>query len=244
RPGGRTGPAGSGCDPARPEQPVPLDRAYPGRPRDSRRDRRATGPLRRGEPARRRGSGHGAARSYAHPHPRRDDSGPRFAFLRGSDRRARRRRIRRARDGGGRADRDADAHARRRCGAPSRAGGAGGGLRVAIVGGTGPFGKALAARLHESGVDVVVGSRDAERAAATARELGCAGAENGEACRDADFVVLAVKADAALPTARDLRESITTKPVLSVASELTFSEGGALPSSDPLSLAQPIQPEL
>ena len=35
-------------------------------------------------------------------------------------------------------------------------------MRVAIVGGTGPFGKALAARLHGSGVDVIVGSRDAD----------------------------------------------------------------------------------
>jgi NADPH-dependent F420 reductase len=117
-------------------------------------------------------------------------------------------------------------------------------MRVAVVGGTGPFGRALAARLHESGVDVVVGSRDPDRAAATARELGCAGAGNDEACRDADFVVLAVKADAALATAGDLRDSIASTPVLSVASELSFSEAGVLPASDPLSLAERIQAEL
>ena len=49
---------------------------------------------------------------------------------------------------------------------------AGGRVRVAIVGGTGPFGTALATRLRESGHVVVLGSRDAERAAAAAEELG------------------------------------------------------------------------
>ena len=42
-------------------------------------------------------------------------------------------------------------------------------MRVAIVGGTGAFGRALAKRLQEIGKDeVLVGSRDAERAQATA----------------------------------------------------------------------------
>jgi NADPH-dependent F420 reductase len=114
-------------------------------------------------------------------------------------------------------------------------------VRVAIVGGTGPFGKALAARLHEAGVDVVVGSRDPERAQATAAELGCAGATNGEASADADFVILAVNADAALDTARELCDGIGSKPVLSVASELQFTKDGVLPSPDSASLAERIQ---
>ena len=117
-------------------------------------------------------------------------------------------------------------------------------MRVAIVGGTGPFGKALAARLHGSGVDVIVGSRDAARAEATARELGCRGATNADACADADFVVLAVNAEGALDTARELRDPIGSTPVLSVASELRVSKAGALPTADPLSLAERIQAEL
>ena len=90
-------------------------------------------------------------------------------------------------------------------------------MRVAIVGGTGPFGKALAGRLHQSGLEVVVGSRDAERAAATALELHCVGETNDDASEDADFVILAVNADAALDTARGLRDPIGQTPVLSVA---------------------------
>ena len=117
-------------------------------------------------------------------------------------------------------------------------------MRVAIVGGTGPFGRALATRLYESGLEVIVGSRDAERAAATALELHCIGATNGEASADADFVVLAVSAEAALETVRELRSAIGETPVLSVASELRFSKDGVLPTSAALSLAERIQAEL
>jgi 8-hydroxy-5-deazaflavin:NADPH oxidoreductase len=117
-------------------------------------------------------------------------------------------------------------------------------VRVAIVGGTGPFGKALAARLHASGVGVIVGSRDAERAAATALELECAGDTNVEASSDADFVILAVNAEAALDTARELRNAIGATPVLSVASELRFTKDGVFPAPDAVSLAERIQAEL
>lgn len=114
-------------------------------------------------------------------------------------------------------------------------------MRVAIVGGTGPFGRALAARLHEADVDVVIGSRDAERAQAAALELDCAGETNSAACADADFVILAVNAEAALDTARELRDEIGSKPVLSVASELRFTKNGVYPSTDATSLAEQLQ---
>jgi len=117
-------------------------------------------------------------------------------------------------------------------------------VRIAVVGGTGPFGRALVTRLHASGLDVIVGSRDAERAAATALELDCVGETNGEACADADFIVLAVNAEGALDTVRELREAIGATPLLSVASELRFSKQGALPSSEALSIAERIQAEV
>lgn len=93
-------------------------------------------------------------------------------------------------------------------------------MRVAIVGGTGPFGRALARRLHDAGDDVVVGSRDAERAREAASELGVEGAENADAVGGADLVVLAVDADAVIDTAKTLRAAIGTTPTLCVASEL------------------------
>jgi NADPH-dependent F420 reductase len=117
-------------------------------------------------------------------------------------------------------------------------------VQVAIVGGTGPFGKALAARLHRSEVEVVIGSRDDARAQKTALELGCAGTTNARAVSEADFAILAVNADATLDTAHELASAIGTTPVLSVASELEFAKHGVLPSSEAVSLAERIQAEL
>ena len=117
-------------------------------------------------------------------------------------------------------------------------------MRVAVVGGTGPFGAALAIRLREAGAQVIIGSRDDVRAASVAAEYGVEGATNDQAVRTADLIVLAVKADAALDTARELRRAIGATPVLSVASELRFTPGGVLPSPDAASLAERVQEEL
>jgi NADPH-dependent F420 reductase len=110
-------------------------------------------------------------------------------------------------------------------------------MNVAIVGGTGPFGLALAARLVAEGVEVVIGSRDPERAREAAAELGCRGLRNEAALSGMDIVVLAVTAEAVLPTAQALRD-LFRSPVLSVASELRFAAGSARPRSEPKSLAE------
>jgi NADPH-dependent F420 reductase len=116
-------------------------------------------------------------------------------------------------------------------------------VRVAIVGGTGPFGRALAARLIALGEDeVVIGSRDAERAQATAAELGGgAGATNADAVRGADLAVLTVDAGAALDCVRSIAEALGETPLLSVASVLSFSKAGVRPDPEALSLAERIQ---
>jgi len=117
-------------------------------------------------------------------------------------------------------------------------------VHVAIVGGTGAFGTALAKRLTEAGHEVVIGSRELERAAAVAAEVGAAGATNVDAVKKADLVVLATKAEAALDTARELRIALASKPVVSVASELRFTSGGVFPTTSAASLAERIQAEL
>lgn len=111
-------------------------------------------------------------------------------------------------------------------------------MRVAIVGGTGDFGSALAKRLREAGYDVAIGSRDAGRARQAAAELGAEGGLNQEIVRGADLVVLAVSADAAVQTAHSLARSIGATPLLCVASELRFSEGRAMPGGEGRSLAE------
>ena len=117
-------------------------------------------------------------------------------------------------------------------------------MKVAVLGGTGSFGKALAGRLVALGEDeVVIGSRDAARAQATAAELGggAVGATNEDAVRGAALAVLAVKADGALDTARAIAEALGDTPLFSVASAIEFSKGGVRPDPDVLSLAERIQ---
>jgi 8-hydroxy-5-deazaflavin:NADPH oxidoreductase len=111
-------------------------------------------------------------------------------------------------------------------------------MRVGILGGTGDFGRPLAARLRAAGYDVTIGSRDAARAEAAAAEVGVDGAANADVARSSDLVVLAVTADAALQTAQSLARFIGSTPLLSVASELRFADGAARPGSQGPSLAE------
>jgi len=111
-------------------------------------------------------------------------------------------------------------------------------MKVAIVGGTGAFGRALAKRLRALGIDVAVGSRDAKRGWERGVELGVEGGSNEQVVRRADLVVLAVKSDAALDTARELDPAIGTTPVLCVASDLRFTDQGVLPGRESYSLAE------
>jgi 8-hydroxy-5-deazaflavin:NADPH oxidoreductase len=114
-------------------------------------------------------------------------------------------------------------------------------VRVAIVGGTGTFGRALAKRLQELGEDeVLVGSRDAERAQATAEELGVTGGRNADIVAGADLVVLAVKSDATLATASELADAIGKTPLLCVASDLRFTPEGVFPGRHQGSLAEEV----
>jgi NADPH-dependent F420 reductase len=114
-------------------------------------------------------------------------------------------------------------------------------MRVAIVGGTGDFGLAVARHLVRAGDEVVIGSRDSGRAEGKGREVGAAGAANEEAVADVDLVVLATKAEATLETAGSLGEALGLTPVLSVASELHFTPGGVLPYAEARSLAERTQ---
>ncbi|MDX6486231.1 MAG: 8-hydroxy-5-deazaflavin:NADPH oxidoreductase [Gaiellaceae bacterium] len=117
-------------------------------------------------------------------------------------------------------------------------------MKIAVVGGTGDFGLALAQQLVRAGHEVVIGSRDAARAAEKGAEVGATGRANEDAVRGADVVVLAVKSDAALPTAESLAGAIGETPVLSVASELRFTKQGVLPGEDARSIAERTQDAL
>ena len=111
-------------------------------------------------------------------------------------------------------------------------------MRVAIVGGTGTFGRALARRLHLLGEDVQIGSREAQRGRERAIELGVDGGSNEDVVQGVDLVVLATKSNAALETGAALRDAIGETPVLCVASDLRFTEIGIVPGLEEGSLAE------
>jgi NADPH-dependent F420 reductase len=111
-------------------------------------------------------------------------------------------------------------------------------MRIAIVGGTGSFGRALAERVRALGEQVVIGSRDPSRATEIAAVLGVEGAANVDAVQEVDLAVLAVRSNAALETARALAPALGMTPLLSVASDLTFTDRGVLPGRQTYSLAE------
>ena len=101
-------------------------------------------------------------------------------------------------------------------------------MRVGVLGGTGPAGTALAARLASVGYDVVIGSRSAERAeekAASIRAewpqlaLPLHGGSNDDAAA-CDIVVIATPWDSAATTAREHKIALAGKVVISMANAL------------------------
>lgn len=113
-------------------------------------------------------------------------------------------------------------------------------MKVAVVGGTGSFGRALAQRLKALGHEVAIGSRDAARARERAGVIGVSGGRNAEVVRGVDLVVLAVQSTAAVDTARELADAIGETPVLCVASDLRFTDEGVLPGRNQGSIAEDV----
>jgi NADPH-dependent F420 reductase len=113
-------------------------------------------------------------------------------------------------------------------------------MKVAIVGGTGSFGRALAQRLRVLGRDVAIGSRDEERAREMAAVYGVEGGLNEDIVRGADLVVLSTRSAAALETARQLADAIGDTPLLSVAADLRFDDTGVHPGRMGRALAEEI----
>jgi NADPH-dependent F420 reductase len=101
-------------------------------------------------------------------------------------------------------------------------------MRIGILGGTGPAGRGLAVRLAAAGGELLIGSRDGDRAEGIAAELvdawpnhrlSIAGGPN-QAAADCDLVVLATPWDSALSTVRALAPALDGKVVVSMANAL------------------------
>jgi 8-hydroxy-5-deazaflavin:NADPH oxidoreductase len=87
---------------------------------------------------------------------------------------------------------------------------------VAVIGGAGNLGAALARRWAKAGVKVIIGSRAADRAIAAAAGIGfgATGATNAEAAAAADVIVLAVPFAAQESTLAEIRDAAAGKIVL------------------------------
>jgi NADPH-dependent F420 reductase len=87
---------------------------------------------------------------------------------------------------------------------------------VAVIGGTGNLGAAIARRLAKAGRKVVIGSRDAEKAHRAAEELGFGlrGLANAEAAATAAIVIVAVPFAAQEATLADIAPHVAGKIVV------------------------------
>ncbi|GGI08230.1 NADPH-dependent F420 reductase [Egicoccus halophilus] len=111
-------------------------------------------------------------------------------------------------------------------------------MQVGIVGGTGALGRGLARRWALAGVDVLVGSRDANRARAAAEQLAeeladeldeaggrLDGVDNLDAAT-AEVVVLAVPWDGLDAVLAPLTEALAGRVVVSAINPLAFDAAG------------------
>jgi NADPH-dependent F420 reductase len=86
---------------------------------------------------------------------------------------------------------------------------------IAIVSGTGAEGFGLASRFAQAGARVLIGSRDAQKAADAARRIpNVVGRLNAEAVAEADIVVLTVPLTAQISTLKSIQSSFRPSAVL------------------------------
>jgi NADPH-dependent F420 reductase len=103
------------------------------------------------------------------------------------------------------------------------------GLKVGVLGGTGEQGRGLARRLALAGHEVIVGSRNADRAAQAASELGLGvvGLSNEECARSADVVIVAVPWEGHAALLESLRTALAGTVVVDCVNPLGFDKQGA-----------------
>jgi NADPH-dependent F420 reductase len=109
-------------------------------------------------------------------------------------------------------------------------------LTVGVLGGTGAQGKGLALRWAQAGISVIVGSRAAERAEASAQEYREAtgvehvrGADNATCAAEADVVLAAIPWESHAETLRGLVEPLRGKILIDCVNPIGFDERGPYP---------------
>ncbi|MEX1071435.1 MAG: NADPH-dependent F420 reductase [Anaerolineales bacterium] len=102
-------------------------------------------------------------------------------------------------------------------------------MKIAILGGTGQLGPGLAMRWAHAGHEVVIGSRQSEKAQATAAELNAElgkdlikGMENAEAAKQADLCVLTVEQNAHQAALESVKAAVQGKILVDTTARLNF----------------------
>ena len=102
---------------------------------------------------------------------------------------------------------------------------------IAILGGTGKEGPGLALRWAFNGYSILIGSRQAEKAEATAADLNeklgkaaVSGFDNAEAARRADISVLTVQYSAHQPALNSLVEALQGKILVDATARVDFRD--------------------
>ena len=118
---------------------------------------------------------------------------------------------------------------------------------VAIVGGTGNLGGALALRLGAPGVKIIIGSRDTEKAKKAIETLKLSlrageieGMANQAAVKGADFVIVAVPYEGHAQMVTDLKGQLTGKIVIDTVVPLNKGKPFVPPAGSALQEAQQI----
>ncbi len=120
-------------------------------------------------------------------------------------------------------------------------------ISIAIVGGTGNLGQALAHRLAFPGIKLLIGSRDQEKADTVVESLKNSigkgrfdGKSNLEAVREAELVVIAVPYEGHAPMLSELREELRAKIIIDAVVPLKKGRPFIPPAGSALMEAQGI----
>lgn len=100
-------------------------------------------------------------------------------------------------------------------------------MTIGLIGGTGEQGRGLAKRWRAAGLEVVIGSRDAQRAQEVAAEIGVRGAANRDCAVAGDVVVVAVPWDSHANVLAELADALAGKIVVDCVNPLGFDSQGA-----------------
>ena len=105
-------------------------------------------------------------------------------------------------------------------------------MKIAVLGGTGPEGLGIAARLAAAGEEVVIGSRDPARAASAATTIASEvagarvhGARNCDAAAAGEAVVVAIPAGGIDGLLQECAQALDSKVVLEVVNAIRVEHG-------------------